>query len=160
MIPNSLTKTGAYAGLWSYLKSVDCALARSLDEKTSPKLTEFDKERINSFADFLEDGISINKQESFTPSHLLQYMEKHEPNYSSSLNLRSLISEVEEFDSFQKMQRVGFDKKLQKLIESIRSSLNPSEKDLFIYSTYHEEFTLLRLIVQNLLRHAEVSLTE
>ncbi len=57
MIPDALSSTGPFAGFWAHLKSIDHALCRALDSKSSLSLTELDKERLRTMADFLRESM-------------------------------------------------------------------------------------------------------
>ncbi len=160
MVQNVLANTGPYAGLWSYLKSIDHALERAQDIECCKAFTEFDKERLLSLAEFLGGGLSTSAPSSADTVDLLQYSRMSAADYGCAIDLRRQVADIPEFESWQKSSRTGFEKKLQRLIDELRKFVEAPPKDLFPKPAPQEEFSILRAIVETLLSDAEVALNE
>ncbi|HUT11466.1 MAG TPA: hypothetical protein VMY42_13275 [Thermoguttaceae bacterium] len=157
MIPNAVASTGPYAGLWSHLKSINHALERALAAGSSKELAELDIDRLRALSEFLDGGLSSAPGASGLSTSLVEYSNLTEPDYNAAIDLRSRLAYVPEFDNWLKSSKKGFDTKLQRLIASISNFLSPSG-DLLARETPHQEFEILRAIVQSLLSEAETAL--
>ena len=158
MIPNALASTGAYAGLWSYLKSIEHALDRALEAENTDSLTELDRERLMSLASFLESGVTPGGLPSLENLDLSKYAQSGETDYASAIDLRTLIAQVGDFEAWMKSSKMGLEKKVQRLVATLRGFVSPGERSLFHKDFPVEELDTLRAIVQTLLSDAEAAL--
>jgi hypothetical protein len=157
MIPNALASTGAYASLWSHLKSIDHALQRATDTTSSGSLSSLDKERLGALVGFLKEGLTPSSGPgsaiaSFPSSEL------HESKFTSAIDLRERISRTPDFDEWMRTSRKGFDFKLQRLIAAVEQFLTKNPKHLFPKDAPVEEFEILRSILQSMIIDAEAAL--
>jgi hypothetical protein len=159
MIPNAMTASGPYEELWSFLKSVDHAVQRALTCEGTLVLSQLDKERLLSFATFLERGLSQDARRSVPPTDLLPFLRSDEPSYSSSMDVRRQVASIPRFESWQKARHVGIDKKIQQLIHSTRQFVSSSHKELFAKDAPREEFEIVRDIVRTWLAQTETALS-
>jgi hypothetical protein len=159
MIPNAMATTGPSAGVWSYWKSIDHALARASSYKRADELSELDRDRLTSLLDFLRRGFALPKRNSFQPVDVLRYSEDAQPGYGSLVDMRPQVAAVEEFKEWQKSSKVSFEHKVQRLIDRLESILKKvPTKGLFADDIPLEELTVLRAIVRWLLLQAETAL--
>ncbi len=157
MIPNAVASIGPFAELWSHLKSIDHALERSLDSKNAESLTELDKERLHALVELLQMGVAPASPE---PVNLLTCATPLDPDYGSSINLRERISTLPAFESWKKSSRLGFEPKVQKLIDAIQGFVVKPPGSLFPKDAPRQELEVLRAIVQDLLFDAEAALQQ
>lgn len=152
MIPNSLSSTGPYAGLWSHLKSIDHAL----DRVQNGEFSDLDKERLTALISILESGVTAKRDTSHESPSLLVLADEDQPDYSSALNLREALAAVPEFANWLKKSKIGHDAKLQRLVAALQDVVNA--KELFAPDLPQEEFGILRIVLQSLLCEAEIAL--
>ncbi len=157
MIPNAVASTGPYAGLWSHLKSIDHALGRALDSGSLKKLTELDRERIHALTELFRRGLVSSGLSSHVQTDLLVYSQGGDPEYASALELKERIPAVAAFQNWKSARNLGFEKKVQLLIEKAEAFLN-KPSSLFPKDAPREEFEVLRAIVQSLISDAEAAL--
>ncbi|HUN53576.1 MAG TPA: hypothetical protein VMU29_00305 [Smithella sp.] len=159
MIPNAMTSTGPYAGLWSHLKSIDHTIERIVLVDSSQKLSELDKDRLMALQKFLKGGIEIDLTSKNPFEALLSYKISAEPEYSSAIDLRSRINDIPEFNNFLKKAKKGYDEKIKRLIDFIDNYLKDAkEPELFQKKDEKEEFVVLRSIIHSLLSDAEFAM--
>ncbi len=158
MIPNAMTSTGPYAGLWSHLKSIDHAIERITFVDSPQELSELDKDRLIALQKFLKGGIEIDVNSRNPFESLLNNKTSSEPEYSSAIDLRTRISDIPEFNNWQKKAKKGYEDKIKRLTDFIESYLVKSEILLFQKDEKKEEFIILRSILHSLLSDAEIAM--
>jgi len=156
MLPNAITNTGPYAGFWSHLKSIDHVLERIITSSSMEKLTELDRDRLNALMNFLKDGLSA---ESTTPDisrDLLKHALSSKPEYSSALNLRDRINEIDEFINWNKKAKKGYEEKINKLIQATDAYL--TSPPLILTESQKEELLVMHAIIHSLVFDAEAAM--
>lgn len=156
MIPNALAQTGPYAGLWSYLKSIDHALARAVELQTPNSLSELDRERLLALSSFLKGGLA--RDTAASSLHLGELLESNKPDYKSAIDVRQHLTTLEPLGAWLKSSKVGLEKKIERLINALNTAVNPPKDKLFPKDFPTEELNLLRVIVRSLLADAEAAL--
>ncbi len=154
MIPCEVSNTNVYASLWSHLKSIDHALERVLGDV---ELSELDRDRLNALGSLLQGGLSRTDQSSQLSTSLREYSESTGPDFHSGIDLRRRLSQVVEFEEWQKAARRGFDVKVNRLIQAIEDFLN-GPTNLFAKKVPQEELQVLHAIVRSMLAEAETAL--
>ncbi len=152
MIPNSLSSTGPYAGLWSHLKSIDHALARV----QNGEISDLDKERLGALIEILRGGLSATVTDAPETPNFLVLANEDQPDYRSAFELRSVLSSVGEFTAWKSKSKMPVDTKVQKLIDALHRVIG--EKRLFPHDLPQEELSVLQAISKSLLSDAESSL--
>ena len=163
MIPNAISNTGPYAGFWSHLKSIDHALARTLDIGDPRNLTELDKDRLKVLVDFLQDGLLSEPASAEELFARFSYSEPTEPDYSSAIDLRGQITSVPDFEEWLKASKESFRVKIQRLVRAIEelvqgASSHDSLPGFLRNDIPRKEFEILRAIVKTLLAQTETVL--
>ncbi len=157
MLPNAITNTGPYAGFWSHLKSIDHVLERILNPDVSAeKLSELDRDRLKALVDFLKDGLL---SESTTPDihqDLLNHAISTKPEYSSALNLRAKVNEIEAFNNWKKKAKKGPDEIIQRLIQSTQDYL--TSPPLILTESQKEELWVIHAIIHTLVFETEAAM--
>ena len=159
MIPQGIASTGAYADLWSHLKSMAHALDRVRKATTPKDITNLDKARLVAFTEFLKrelesepvvEGANAGAFLSYTP----------ESTYALEADLRDLLQELPSFKDWLKAQKLGLKEKSGKLIASLESytSLISANDSLLPQDPPQAEFTVLRDLLAKLLLQTESAL--
>lgn len=150
MIKSVLSNTGAYADLWSYLKSVDHALSRALHSSATSPLQELDKDRLLALRRFLLNNFVSPKEEDLS-AFLTLSAKRNEPVYTPDFDVRDELKNIREFAG------PSIEKRIQKLADFIEKYVNDSPKSLY-ERTPVEELQTLRLFIGVLLRHLQSAL--
>ncbi|MBU0769261.1 MAG: hypothetical protein KJ687_09225 [Proteobacteria bacterium] len=158
MIPNAMTCTGPYAGLWSHLKSIDHTIERITHIDSAHKLSELDKDRLIALERFLKSGLKADVSYSKIFESLLSDTISSEPEYTSAIDLRARINTVPEFSNWQKSSKKSYEHKLKRLIDVIDAYLNEPPSFLFSQGEEKEEFVILHSIIHSLLSDAEIAM--
>jgi Fe-S-cluster formation regulator IscX/YfhJ len=158
MTPNALASTGPQADLWSHLKSMDHALVRALDSQSALSLTTLDKERLIALVSFLRNSLVHQTEEQLISMDSLITPDL-EPNTVSYLDLRQRLKELPSFEAWENKAKMGFDKKVQKLVETTENYINkPASDSLFPKDAPQEELKVLRDLLSELLKNSESAL--
>lgn len=160
MIPNAIASTGPYAGLWSHLKSIDHALHRVLEDTAETELTGLDQDRLRALLELLEGGKEQGSPASPSQANLVSmsvWSPSSGPNYTAAIDLRQELKSIKEFDNWHKPSKMGFDDKLERLIQAVSGFLAQSPSKLF-KEPPREEFQIVRALVKSLLGNAEAEL--
>lgn len=158
MILNALSSVGAYADLWSHLKSMDYALERALDSDSPAPLEELDKERLQALANFLSESIIQKYDDGLSSIYETLVSTESRQTFAPDFDLRERFQEVQPLKSWHHASKIGFEKKIQKLIESIDYFLNKSPKGIFKNDVPREEFEILRALLTVLLSETQSAL--
>lgn len=160
MIPNAIASTGPYAGLWSHLKSIDHALHRVLNDTAETELTELDQDRLRALLELLEGGKEQGSTASSSPTNLLSmsaWSPSSGPNYTAAIDLRQELKSIKEFEDWHKPSKIGFEVKLERLIQAVSNFLDQPASQLF-KEPPREELQIVHVLVKSLLRNAEAEL--
>ncbi len=155
MIPNALASTGPYADLWGYLKSIEHALARSM---SAIDLTDLDQDRLEALISLLEDTLSPEDHDLLSDQNFLDIIDSWHSDYSSGLDLRSVVESNERFKLWRRSSKKSFEEDIQRLISIIRRHLDGANKGLFQAPPPSKEFEVLHSIVTSLLLDVELTL--
>ena len=159
MMPNALANTGAYADLWSHLKSIDHALERAMTEDDMSKLSDLDRERLRALMSLLRDSLAQHTDLRQVSRDSLRPRDSHTSIYSSDIrSLKERLRETREFTAWHAAAKMGFEKKVEKLIDSLEIYLQGASEELFGKGAPPEEFMILRAALALLLRDAESGL--
>ena len=156
MIPQAIASCGPYADLWSHLKSMLHALERAKTVKSTNELTTLDKERLRDVAGLLKGDLEQRAGESLEFSSLAT-ASPFDPAYTLGIDLRQFLKEIPEFERWNAAQKLGTDKKLQKLHSALEAYLKNVSSNLII-TPPTEEFSLLQTILESIMIHAESAL--
>lgn len=157
MIPQAIASTGPYADLWSHLKSMLHALDRAMNAKNARDLTELDRERLSALSRFLKTELiskSGNQPVSFGSVGL---MASQDPSYSFSMDLQQVAKDLPDFEAYHASQKMGFDKKVQKLI-AVLEECSAAPDALIPYNPPKPELRIIQNLLTELLVHAESAL--
>ncbi len=158
MILDALSSTGAYADLWSHLKSMDYALERALDSDSPIPLEELDKERLQALSNFLKESIVQKYDDSLASIYDILMSAESRPTFTPDFDLRQKFQDVESFKLWHNASKMGFEKKIQKLVESIEDFLTKSPKGIFKNDVPREEFNILHALIIVLLSETQSAL--
>ncbi len=158
MIPNAMTSTGPYAGLWSHLKSIDHTIERITQIDSPDKLSELDKDRLIALEIFLRGGLENDKSPDEKFESLFSHAVLSEPEYTSAIDLRARINTIPAFSNWQKSSKKSYKHKIERLISVIDHYLSESSVLLFPRGGVKEEFEVLRSIIHSLLSDAEIAM--
>src|SRR5258708_1562976 len=143
MIPQAITNTGPYAGLWSDLKSTRHALERVMKASTMSDLAELDRARLQSLADFLRNQLDPNQ----TGANEFLSLAKTEPRYSLDADLRQLVKGIAVFEQWHRSGKLGFNEKAQKLIAALDGYVQKLSDELFPDNPPEEDFKVVHAIL-------------
>jgi hypothetical protein len=134
------------------------ALGRALKAQTARDLSNLDKERLNALARFFHSELSLKPAADVFSFAGFGGQSSSEPTYSLDFDLLQMIKNLPEFDGWHAAQKLGFEKKWQKLVSALElysTSLNGS---LLPNQPPREEFQILQRIISELLLHTESGL--
>ena len=159
MIPNAVASTGPYAGLWSHLKSIDHALERTLAIADPRKLTELDRDRLQTLVEFLQGSLLPNPISPSDTGDLLLHCQTTGPDYSGAIDLRQEIYDVPAFDEWSKSSKKSFEINVQRLIKAVEDVLNEGTPDQLFQQKEipKKELGVLRAVLQSLLAKTEMA---
>jgi hypothetical protein len=158
MIPQAIANVGPYADLWSHLKSMQYALGRALKAHTARDLSKLDKERLDALARFLQSELSLKPASDAFSFAGFGGQSSSEPTYSLDFDLQQMIKGLPEFDEWLVAQKLGFEKKWQKLVSSLEAYTSSLNGSLLPNQPPREEFQILQRIISELLLHTESAL--
>jgi hypothetical protein len=154
MIPQAITNTGPYAGLWSDLKSMRHALERATKAKTMSDIAELDRTRLEALAKFLRTELD--------PKPVGEYeflsLTSNEPRYSLDVDLRQLLKALPEFEQWHRAGKLAFKEKTEKLIDALEDYIKKLTGNLFPKNPPGEEFKILHAVLSELLLRTETAL--
>jgi hypothetical protein len=157
MIPQAITSAGPYADLWSHLKSMIHALNRALSVENAQDMTALDKERLQDLAQLLETEVLHRDKEGDVDLKALANVSPLDAAYTLGLDLRSFLKEIPEFEQWNAAQKLGTDKKLNRLHTTLTTYVSnltgwmPNRPPT-------EEFRILLTILSAVLRRTESAL--
>jgi hypothetical protein len=158
MIPQAIANVGPYADLWSHLKSMQHALERALKAQTARDLSTLDKERLDALARFFRSELSLKPPTDAFSFAGFGGQSSSEPTYSLDFDLQQMIKSLPAFDEWHAAQKLGFEKKWQKLVSALESYANNLNGSLLPNQPPCDEFQILQKIISELLLHAESAL--
>ena len=158
MIPQAIANVGPYADLWSHLKSMQHALLRASTTQNPRDLSILDKERLNALARFLKNELSLKTTPEVFSFAGFGGQHASEPTYSLDTDLQLMIKSLKIFDEWHAAQKIGFEKKWQKLVSALESYAHNLGGSLLPNQPPREEFQILQKVVSELLLHAESAL--
>lgn len=158
MIPQAIANVGPYADLWSHLKSMQHALDRALKAQTVKDLSSLDRERLNALSRFLRSELSQKTAPEKFSFAGFGAQPSSEPTYSLDVDLQQLVKSLPEFEEWHAAQKMGFEKKWQKLVAALESYAESLGDSLLPNQQPREEFQIVQKIVSELLLHAESAL--
>ena len=155
MIPQPMAREGPYADLWSYLKSLQHALKRALHAQTSRDLTALDKERLTALARWLRRELTIKTSADLLTLNVFAAKPSREPVYALDIDLPQMIKSLPSFEAWLAAQKLGFDKKWQKLVTALETYTQNLGDSLLPHHPPQEEFHVLQDLLSELVLHAE-----
>ena len=158
MIPQAIANVGPYADLWSHLKSMQHALLRANAAQNARDLSMLDKERLTALAHFLKSELSLKTIPEVFSFAGFGGQPSGEPTYSLDIDLQQMIKNLKAFDEWHAAQKMGFEKKWQKLVSSLETYAQNLGGSLLPNQPPQEEFQILQKVVSELLLHAESAL--
>ena len=84
-------------------------------------------------------------------------MTSQDPSYSFSMDLQQVAKDLPEFEAYHATQKMGFDKKVQKLIAALEESSAVPDA-LIPYNPPKPELRIIQHLLTELLVHAESAL--
>jgi hypothetical protein len=158
MIPQAIASTGAYADLWSYLKSMTHALERAQKARNLTDIAELDKARLLALAEFLKKELE-NKDatDMFSPEAFLA-CKSDDYSYTLDTDLRTLLQELPSFKAWLKSQKSSFKDKSLKLAVALEDYVATLNESLFPENPPKEEFIILHDLLAELLLQTESAL--
>lgn len=158
MIPQAIASCGPYADLWSHLKSMTHALERAKTVKNTNQLTALDKERLEDVATLLKGELLHRAGEDLEFSSLAT-ASPFDPAYTLGIEVRQFLKNIPEFEHWNAAQKMGTDKKLQKLYSVLEAYLKNVSTNLLTTPPI-EEISLLQTILASILAQTESALQE
>jgi hypothetical protein len=158
MIPQAIANVGPYADLWSHLKSMQHALQRAIEASTLRDLSELDREHLDALAHFLRNELSQRADPGALTFAGLVGQRSAEPGYSLDIDLQQMIKSVPAFEQWHASQKLGFEKKWQRLVSALASHTQNLGDTLMPDQPTQEELTILQGILAELLLHVESAL--
>lgn len=157
MIPQAIASCGPYADLWSQLKSMLHALKRAKDAKNTRDLTPLDRERLTDISELLKTELLHRTGEGNVGFSSLATASPFDPTYTLGLDLRQFLKEIPEFEQWNASQKLGSDRKLQKLQSALDTYIGQLSSNL-LNTPPEEEFSILQTILSSILIHTESAL--
>jgi hypothetical protein len=157
MLANALAATNPYADLWSHLKSMHHAVTRAI-ELPSRQLVDLDRERLADLADFLRGSFTPVEVEEESLSESLLRSTADEASYTPVADIRDTVKSIRTFQEWRESSRIGFERKLQLLVNALDSFRVDMDTDLFAARVPGEEFRVVRDILEHLLRDTQSAL--
>lgn len=158
MIPQAIANMGPYADLWSHLKSMQHALQRALAVESTRDITDLDKERLLALSQFLKSELIQKPTPEVFSFAGFGRATAEGPSYSLDLDLHQIIKALPDFEQWHAAQKLGFEKKWQKLITTLESYIQNVGGNWLPNQPPKEEFQILQKIISELLLHAESTL--
>ncbi|HYG33784.1 MAG TPA: hypothetical protein VEC99_03310 [Clostridia bacterium] len=134
------------------------ALDRALMAGPGRNLTTLDRERLKALARFLRSELSHRTTPDEFTFAGFGGQANVEPTYSLDIDLQQMLRALPAFEQWLATQKIGFEKKWQRLTVALESFADTSSGDLLPKQPPAEEFRLLQKIVSELLLHTESTL--
>jgi hypothetical protein len=158
MIPQAITSSGPYADLWSHLKSMIHALNRALEAKNTRDLSDLDRERLVDVSTLLKSEL-LQTGESRDPNlALISAASPFDPVDTLGVDLRQFIRHVPEFEQWNSSQKLGTDKKVQKLQSAVDHYIASLMGTWLPNDPPQEEFRILKSLLAAILVQTEAAL--
>jgi hypothetical protein len=151
MMQNALTSTGAYADWWSHLESMKHALTRVLDTSNINPLNELDRELLQRLVMLLKELPRLAEADEVETQDLLAQMNQAPLSFVADLRLEECLHESLAFKGWLSTRKLGFDKKLEKLLEASESFLSSASEKLFTNKAPRDEFQILSEVIDRML---------
>lgn len=158
MMPSGLADTGATSDLWSYFKSIDHALERAMAIGDRSQLTELDRDRLSALVTLLRETIAQPADLRQVSIDSVRLRHSQTPAYVTDFSLREQLRETPELLSWHAAAKMGFEKKIERLVETLDAYLSGTPDKLFTRGAPEEEFKILRAALATLLRQAASAL--
>lgn len=157
---NALSSTSMYVNWWCHLDSIRHVLAKILDPDNKTPLNELDRERLEALIELVK-GIHASS-ESVDPlsEEFLAKLNEPEAAYTPDVDFEECFRSSKRFNEWQKASKIGFEKKTQKLLAALENYVTSSKDQLIPRHAPHEEFRVLKDVVEKLLTDAQFLLGE
>jgi hypothetical protein len=158
MIPQAIASTGAYADLWSHLKSMSHALERIQTAQSLKDIADLDKARLLALAEFLKKELETKDVAAeFSPAAFLS-CRSADFSYTLDADLRTTLQELPSFKQWLKSQRLSFKEKSNRLETALEEYVKKVNGSLFPENPSREEFAILHDLLAELLLQTESAL--
>lgn len=157
MIPQAIASCGPYADLWAHLKAMIHAVRRAKTAKDTRELTVLDRERLEDVRNLIKSEMShasVDAEMQFTS---LVSTSDRGNSYTFGTDLHKLLKENVVFEKWSAPQKLGMEKKLQKLQSAVGNYLQNLPGN-WVNSPPKEELSVIEAILESLLSHTESSL--
>jgi hypothetical protein len=158
MIPQAIASTGAYADLWSHLKSMTHALERAQKARSLNDITDLDKARLLALAEFLKRELETKDISDVLSSGAFLSCKSADFSYTLDAELRDTLQELPSFKRWMKAQKASFKEKSEKLEAALKGYVTKVNDSLFPENPPQEEFAILHDLLSNLLLRTESAL--
>lgn len=158
MIPQIIASTGAYVNSWRRLKSMQHALHRALTVTDPSELSPLDREGLEDVAEFFRVALSDESAGQTQPAAFLSAPAQPELDYALPIELRQRTKETKAFEAWLNSQ--GYEKKIQRLIKTIRRYCHDWKNGLIAGRVPKDEFMVSHEILSTLLSRAESAMQE
>jgi len=155
MMQNALTSTGAYADWWSHLESMKHTLVRVLDTSNVNPLNELDKELLRRLVMLLKELPGLAQPVEVDTKELLTQMNQAPLSFVADLRLQECLHASHAFKDWLRSRKLGFDRKLEKLVEASESFLSSATEDLFPSKAPQAEFRILDEVIGEMLARSQ-----
>jgi hypothetical protein len=157
MIPQAIASCGPHADLWAQLKAMIHAIRRAKNATTSGDLTPLDRERLEEVISLIKSEVHPGATDNEAQLNSLITTSDRDASNAFGADLHKLLRENTTFERWNASQKIGTDKKLQKLQSAVQKYLqNPSNN--LINSPPKEELTVIEAILESLLSQTESAL--
>lgn len=158
MIPHAITNTGSYVDLWSQLKAIQHALKRTLTAEDRIHLTALDREMLARLADLLRNALPSPDDSKPSLESYFESLSSYEAESSLDFDLGHALRGISEFEQWLPAHKLGFEKKVQRLLSTIDRIVQESDQGLLVDRPPEDEFRVLQAIVAGLLVQVESAL--
>jgi hypothetical protein len=148
------TPENSHAHLWRHLRSLSHAFERSLDD--SLKLTELDKDRIATLAEFFKRSGNIEAlplEESLRPESLGR--SSSELTFAPHISLVSTLENIPEFVDWKRSWKVPEGEIIRKLTSDLESLLVHADDAERSRQLPAREARIIRTVLQTMISHTE-----
>lgn len=157
MIPQIIASTGAYVNSWRHLKSMQHALYRATTVDPG-ELSPLDREGLEDVVEFLQVALAEETAGQAAPAAFLNIALQSELDYALPIELRQRAKETKAFEKW--LNGCGFDKKIQRLIKTVRSYCESWKTELIPGKVPKDEFLMVHDIISTLLTRAESAMQD
>jgi len=158
MIPQAIASTGAYADLWSHLKSMTHALDRAQNAQSLKDIADLDKARLLALAEFLKKELEEKEVADVLSSGAFLSCKSADFSYTLDADLGSILQELPSFKEWLKSQRLAFKEKSTRLEAALEDYVSKVNGTLFPQNPPKAEFTILHNLLSKLLLQTESAL--